>query len=53
MCVPTRNEFDHEGYVEEERARHKKQEREAAVSGQTQIKLERIPERKTEGEHKR
>ena len=33
--------LEHEGCIEEDRARLKKQEREAAVLGQAQIKLER------------
>ena len=53
MCVPTRNVFDHEGCIEEKRAQYKKREKEAAVTKEAQVKLERNGSRKTERKHKR
>ena len=41
MCAPTRNVFEHEGYIEEERSQRKKGESEAAATKQFQTKLER------------
>ena len=46
ICVPTRNVFNCRDCIEEERAQHKKQEKEAAVKKETKTKLERNGSRK-------
>ena len=52
MCVPTRNMLGHEGCIDEERAQRKQQEKEASVSKEAHIQLERNGSHKTEGKHK-
>ena len=51
MCVPTRNMFDHEVCLEEAKAQHKNQEKEAVATKEAQIKLERNGSHKTERRH--
>ena len=41
MWVPTRNMFEHDGCIEEERTRNTTQEKEAAIAEKDPINLER------------
>ena len=53
MYVPTRNVFEHEGCIKEERDRRKKQEKETAATKEAEMQLERYGSRKIERKHKR
>ena len=50
MCVPTRDVFEHEGYIEEERARQKKTRKRSSrvKTGSTKVGKERVAQNKRE-----